>query len=110
MTYENREHKRVFLPSAITLKISDRIIRGSECQNISLGGMYVQTKEEIIENEKGSVTLTIKCGKTFETFQAGFHVVWTDPNKRFAAGISFSDVDSKNHQSLENIIHHQMFV
>ena len=110
MTYENRKHIRVFLPVAITLKIDNRIIRGSQCQNISLGGMFVLTREEITENEEGSVALTVKCGKTFQNFQAGFRVVWTDPAKQYGAGISFNDIDSNNLLSLENIIHHQMLV
>lgn len=110
MVFENRKHLRVILPTAITLKIDDKVIQGSECQNISLGGMYVKTSEKINENEKGSLTLTVHCGNKTENFKTNFYVVWTDTVNKYGVGICFTNIDSDNLQSLENIIYHQMFI
>ena len=106
MFEERRRFSRVGLIVATTLTFHDRIVRASECRNISRGGMYVVVQERVRPNERGNVVLTKKCGSNFVDFAAEFHVVWEGPSNK-AIGLQFTHIDEKNLKALEYLLCYQ---
>jgi len=106
MLKEKRKHQRLSLTVAATLTVNQKIIRASMCKNISQGGMYITTRENLNKTDKGTVSLTQKCANEFIDFIADFQVVWTNPETN-GFGLQFTNIDQLNLRSLEYIINFQ---
>jgi len=103
MFEEKRRFSRVSLIVATTLTLKERVVRASECRNISHGGMYVVVQEPVGLGETGRVVLTKKCGKVFVDFAAEFQVVWEDTSN-MAIGLQFTHIDESNLKALEFLL------
>jgi c-di-GMP-binding flagellar brake protein YcgR len=93
---------------AVTLDFNGSFVRGSECRDISLGGMLVALREVVELNKKGVVTLTTKCGPELITFRAFFQVVREcaigESNRETGIGIIFTGMDNASVHNLNRII------
>lgn len=108
MITERRQYTRKALTVAVTLDIDGTIIRGSECRNISQGGMFIALKQDIAINKQGTVTLTTKCGSELITFRSEFQVVRCvypgEYNGDKGIGVTFTRMDDASNQNLFRIL------
>ncbi len=111
MFSNRREFLRCRLSAKITLTIDDVILYGTECKNISKGGMCVVVGDRLDECDDGMLIMVNKYKDEVIYFKANFIVSWNNilsPNQMSTKiGIAFKDLDSRNREALERIISYQ---
>ncbi len=103
---EKRISERAFLTVAVTLEIGDRLVRGVECKNVSLGGMFLISKVHIPLGSVGTVTLTKRCDKKRVSFSADFEVVRHEGETKedIGLGLKFIRLTDEDRLAVEFIV------
>lgn len=112
MFKNRRKYQRYPVTVQISVRFGENFLEGSECSDISLGGMCVVVNEKIKEkSNNGVVMLVQKCGDEVIFFESDFVRLWDNlvyfNSKDTRLGIRFRNVDMKNFDSLCKIISYQ---
>lgn len=109
MFKNNRHHTRYPVIEKLSLRFENEFLNGTECSNISLGGMCILIDDKISSNDKyGTLMLAQKMGDDIILFEADFVRLWdrlafADSDDR-RMGIKFINIDKENHKKLLKII------
>lgn len=105
---EKRRDPRAFLTVAVTLVIGDRIVRGTECRNISLSGMLIRVSEKLDKETEAVVTLTKRCEDQFFSFAADCRVSrFEESEKGSYVGVVYTGMSPRDKQNLHQIVDFQ---
>lgn len=110
MFSEKRCAKRYLITEQVTVRFEDdSFLNGTECSDISLGGMCVVLDERIEKKQKyGIIMMVHKYGDEVVMFESRFVRLWDRPvfvdRNDTRMGIKFIDLDPKNFDSLCRII------
>lgn len=112
MFKNRRRHQRYPITVQVSVRFGDTFLDGTECSDISLGGMCVVVNEEIEKNWKyGTVMLVQKYGDETIVFESNFTRLWDNHvyvnRKDTRIGIKFRDIDSTNFNNLCKLISYQ---
>ena len=112
MFKNRRKDQRYPITVQVSVKIGDSFLEGTECSDISLGGMCVVVNNKINRNyTSGIVVLVQKCGEETVSFESDFvrlwdNLVYFDSNDT-RLGIRFKNIDKDNFDSLCKILSFQ---
>ncbi|MGD9200356.1 MAG: PilZ domain-containing protein [Chitinispirillia bacterium] len=112
MFKNRRKHQRYPITVQVSVRFGDNFLEGSECSDISLGGMCVVVNDKISKNNNAGVVMLVqKCGEETVFFESDFvrlwdNLVYTDSNDT-RLGIRFKNIDQKNFDSLCKILSFQ---
>lgn len=112
MLKERRKERRLPVTEQLSVRFNDEFLNGTECSDISLGGMCIVVDDSIENNNKyGTVMLVRKYDKETILFESKFVRLWDNhvyiDRKDTRLGVKFVDLDSKNFTSLDRIIYLQ---
>ena len=112
MLANRRRHHRYPVTVQLSVRFGTNFLEGTECSDISFGGMCVVLNERInIKSSEGVVMLAQQCGEEIIFFESDFVRLWD--NRVFfnrndtRMGIRFKNVDMKNFDNLCKIISYQ---
>ncbi len=112
MLKERRKERRLSVTEQLSVRFNDEFLEGTECSDISLGGMCIVVDDPIKKNIKyGTVMLVRKYDKETIFFESKFVRLWDNlvyiDRKDTRLGVKFVDLDSKNFTSLDRILYLQ---
>ena len=108
MSFIQRNYPRIDLRSPVNVTVNDRVLEGTECINISMGGMCIQVDAAIEQQQKGTVEMEYECDDEKVTFKGEFVIRWIKPaasegpERQF--GLQFTYYDAKSLSNLARII------
>ncbi|MFP4242389.1 MAG: N-acyl amino acid synthase FeeM domain-containing protein [Chitinispirillaceae bacterium] len=107
---EKRKDPRAFLTVAVTLVVGDRIIRGTECRNISMSGMLVRVEEMLHIGETATITMTKRCNEEYLSFSSCCNITRCAESSEgsYHIAVSFCGMDSWNEEILKQIVDYQI--
>lgn len=106
---EKRRDPRAFLTVAVTLVIGDRIVRGTECRNISSSGMLISVNELLEKGTEAVVTLTKRCEDHFFSFAAECRVSRFEMSEKGSyVAVAYSYISPQDKQNLDQIVDFQL--
>ena len=106
---ERRKYPRYPVIEQLTVRFNDTFLNGTECSDISYGGMCIVVDDKIGKEVKyGIVFLVQKYKEEVIFFESKFMKMWdnlvyVDRNDT-RMGVKFLDIDDKNLKSLSRII------
>ncbi len=106
---DRRKYPRHPVIEQLSVRFNNTFLNGTECSDISLGGMCIVVEDKIDEKNKyGIVFLVQKYGEEVIFFESKFMKMWgnlvyVDRNDT-RMGVKFLDVDDKNLKSLSRIV------
>jgi len=109
MLKERRKYRRLPVTEQLSVRFNDEFLRGTECSDISIGGMCIVFDDVIKNNNKyGTVMLVQKYDEETIFFQSKFVRLWDNlvyvDRKDTRMGVKFIELDSENFESLNKII------
>lgn len=109
MFKERRKKTRYPITEQLSVRFNDEFLNGTECSDISLGGMCIVLDDKIKNDDKyGIVMLVQKYNKEVLFFESKFVRLWDNfvyvNRKDTRIGVKFIDLDPKNFDSLCRII------
>ena len=111
MDENRRKDTRYTLSSKVTVTMNDVILDGTECRNISLGGMCLAVNDKLDNWKDGLLILVHKFDKEVIFFSSKFRVLWknmkSSKRKESLIGVYFQETDPKNFEILSRIIHYK---
>lgn len=112
MFKNRRKYQRYPVTVQVSVRYGENFLEGTECSDISLGGMCVVVNDKIEQKfDAGVVMLVQKCGEETVFFESDFVRLWDNLvyfNKNDTRlGIRFKNIDPKNFDSLCKILSFQ---
>ncbi len=111
MPDNRRNHERYNFQAKVTVTMNDVILHGTECVNISSGGMCIKVGDRIDAIDKGMLIMIHKYQNEVIFFKSDFSVSWNSIQSpvRYNAqiGIVFKKLDSDNKNALDRILSFQ---
>lgn len=106
---DRRKNSRYPVTEQLSLRFNDNFLNGTECSDISLGGMCIVVEDKIDEKYNyGTVFLVQKYGKEVIFFESRFRKIWDSlvfvDRKDTRMGVKFLDTDDKNLKNLSRIV------
>ena len=106
---DRRKYPRYPVIKQLSVRFNNTFLNGTECSDISLGGMCIVVEDKIDEKYKyGIVFLVQKYGEEVIFFESKFMKMWDNPvyvdRNDTRMGVKFLDVDDKNLKSLSRIV------
>ena len=109
MFTERRKHPRMPVMEQLSVRFNDEFLEGTECSDLSLGGMCIVFDDTIKnKNKYGIVMLVQKYDNEVIFFESKFVRLWDChifvDRKDTRMGVKFIDMDDKNFKSLNRLI------
>ena len=108
MTDNRRKDIRYPFQSRVTVTMNDVILNGTECLNISSGGMCIAIDDRIDTFSDGMLIIVHKHNSEVIFFKADFIVSWNNrhmPDRsHIQIGISFKNLDPENEHMLDRLL------
>ncbi len=106
---DRRKDSRYPVTEQLSIRFNNNFLNGTECSDISLGGMCIVVEDEIDKGHKyGTVFLVQKYKEEVIFFESRFRKIWDNPvfvdRNDIRIGVKFLDIDSRNFDSLCKII------
>ena len=106
---ERRRDSRYPVTEQLSLRFNDNFLNGTECSDISLGGMCIVIEDKIDKEYKyGTVFLVQKYEDEVIFFESQFRKIWDNPvyvdREDTRIGVKFLDIDTRNFDNLQRII------
>ena len=106
---ERRRDSRYPVTEQLSIRFNDNFLNGTECSDISLGGMCIVIEDKIDKKyQYGTVFLVQKYGDEVIFFESRFRKIWDNPvyvdRKDIRIGVKFLDIDTRNFDNLQKII------
>ena len=112
MFKNRRKDQRYPITVQVSVRFGENFLEGTECSDISLGGMCVVVNNKINKNyTSGVVMLVQKWGKETVFFESDFVRLWDNlvyfNSNDTRLGIRFKNIDKENFDSLCKILSFQ---
>lgn len=111
MDVNRRKDTRYALDSKVTITMNDVILDGTECRNISMGGMCIAIEDKLDNWKNGLLIMVHKFDEEVIFFSSKFRVLWKNmepsDRKESLIGVHFHETDPKNFEFLSRIIHYK---
>jgi len=106
---ERRRDSRYPVTEQLSVRFNDNFLNGTECSDISLGGMCIVIEDKIDKKyQYGTVFLVQKYNEEVIFFESRFRKIWDNPvyvdRQDTRIGIKFLDIDTRNFDNLQKII------
>ena len=106
---ERRRDSRYPVTEQLSVRFNDNFLNGTECSDISLGGMCIVIEDKIDKKyQYGTVFLVQKYNDEVIFFESRFRKIWDNPvyvdREDTRIGIKFLDIDNRNFDNLQKII------
>ena len=106
---DRRKDSRYPVTEQLSVKFNDNFLNGTECSDISMGGMCIVVEDKINQEFKyGTLFLVQKYGEEIIFFESRFRKIWDSlvfvDRKDTRIGVKFLDIDEKNLKNLSRII------
>jgi type IV pilus assembly protein PilZ len=96
---EKRSHPRAAIDAQVTCRRPDGTDFEAQGTDISMGGMYLESKEPVVFGESLSIQLTLSGARTAMTLPAV--VRWTDPG---GFGVQFGLLGARETHAISQLI------
>ena len=108
MAFKQRNYPRIDLHSPVTLIVNNQPIEGATCLNVSMGGMCIEAKTTVEEQQNGVVEFDYDILDEKICFKGEFVIRWIKPSdpgtEKTQFGLQFTYYDSTNLTNLARII------
>ena len=111
MFQNQRRYPRVPLSADVAVRMKGQLLRGTVCNNVSIGGMSIVFQSDFEEGRYGKVWLTQNYPDESIIFEADFRKSWVKPitldKNQKRMGFSFVELHPTHRNNLWRIVRRQ---